>query len=164
MATLNKISLCLWFDSDAADAANFYTSIFKNSKILKTSHYTDAGREVHGRPAGSVMTVEFEMAGQHVIALNGGPHFKFNEAISLHINCDSQEEVDYFWSKLTSGGGEEVQCGWLKDKFGVSWQVVPTEMNEFLSDPDPKKSGRAMEAMLKMKKLDINELKRAVAG
>jgi predicted 3-demethylubiquinone-9 3-methyltransferase (glyoxalase superfamily) len=164
MQIKTRIVPCLWFDNQAEDAAKFYTSIFKGSKILKTSHYTEAGREVHGRPPGSVMTVEFDLAGQHFTALNGGPIFKFSEAISFQVMCDNQDEVDYFWSKLSSEGGEEGPCGWLKDKFGLSWQVVPTMMGELFSDKDPKKAGRAMQAMLKMKKLDIAELKRAAAG
>ncbi|HEV8378536.1 MAG TPA: VOC family protein [Tepidisphaeraceae bacterium] len=160
MQIKSKIAPCLWFDNQAEVAAKFYTSVFKGSKIVKTSHYTEAGREVHGRPPGSVMTVEFELAGQSFTALNGGPLFKFNEAISFQVMCETQDEVDYFWSKL-SDGGQEGPCGWLKDKFGVSWQVVPTIMGHLFSDKDPKKAGRAMQAMLKMKKLDIAELKRA---
>jgi predicted 3-demethylubiquinone-9 3-methyltransferase (glyoxalase superfamily) len=164
MQIKSKLVPFLWFNNQAEEAAKFYTSIFKGSKILKTSHYMEAGREVHGRPPGSVMTVEFEIAGQAFTALNGGPMFKFTEAISFQVMCDDQDEVDYFWSKLAAGGGEEGPCGWLKDKFGLSWQVVPTMMGELFSDKDPKKSSRAMEAMLKMKKLDIAELKRAAAG
>ncbi|HEV8292668.1 MAG TPA: VOC family protein [Tepidisphaeraceae bacterium] len=160
MQIKSKIVPCLWFDNEAEAAAKFYTSIFKGSKIVKTNHYTEAGREVHGRPPGSVMTVEFELAGQTFTALNGGPMFKFNEAISFQVMCDTQDEVDYFWSKL-SAGGEEGPCGWLKDKFGVSWQIVPTIMADLFSDADPKKAGRAMQAMLKMKKLDIAALKKA---
>lgn len=160
MQLKSKIIPCLWFDDQGEQAAKFYTSIFKDSKIVKTTHYTEAGREVHGRPAGSVMTVEFELAGQRFTALNGGPLFKFSEAISLQVMCENQEEVDYFWSKL-SAGGEEGPCGWLKDKFGLSWQIAPTIMGELFADGDAKKSGRVMQAMLKMKKLDIAELKRA---
>lgn len=158
----NRITPCLWFDTQAEEAAKFYTGIFKNSKIGRISHYTEAGREVHGRPPGSVMTVEFNLDGQSFTALNGGPHFKFNEAISFQVMCDSQEEVDYYWAKLGEGGDPSAQqCGWLKDKYGLSWQVNPKEMAELFTDPDPAKSGRVMNAMLKMKKLDINELKRA---
>ncbi len=164
MPNVQKISPCLWFDDRGEEAAKFYTSIFPNSRILKVSRYTEAGFEVHGRPAGTVMTVEFELDGQLFTALNGGPHFKFSEAISFQVDCKDQDEVDNYWTKLQAGGGSESQCGWLKDKFGLSWQIVPTEMNELMSDPDPAKAGRAMSAMLKMKKLDIAELRRAHAG
>jgi predicted 3-demethylubiquinone-9 3-methyltransferase (glyoxalase superfamily) len=159
----NKLVPCLWFDGQAEEAARFYASIFPDSKIGKISHYTEAGREVHGQPPGSVMTVAFELAGQSFTGLNGGPHFKFNEAISFQVHCDSQAEVDHFWSRL-SEGGQEVQCGWLKDKFGLSWQIIPTAMSELFADADPARAARAMQAMLNMKKLDINELKRAAAG
>jgi len=161
MEIKTKIVPCLWFDDQAERAAKFYTSIFKG-KILKTTHYTEAGSEIHGRPAGSVMTVEFELAAQRFTALNGGPIFKFTEAISFQVMCDTQEEVDYFWSKLCEGG-QEGPCGWLKDKFGLSWQVVPTIMGDLFAD-GAKNSGKVMQAMLKMKKLDIAELKRAQAG
>jgi predicted 3-demethylubiquinone-9 3-methyltransferase (glyoxalase superfamily) len=164
MANIQRISACLWFDGRAEEAAKFYTSIFPSSRIVKISRYTEAGYEIHKRPAGSVMTVEFELDGQRFTALNGGPEFKFNEAISFEVKCRDQEEVDSYWSKLTAGGGSEVQCGWLRDKFGVSWQVVPAEMAELFSDSDPAAAGRAMDAMLKMKKLDIAELRRAHAG
>ena len=157
MQIKTKIVPCLWFDSQAEDAARFYTSIFKG-KITKTTHYTEAGHEVHGRPAGSVMTVVFELAGQSFTALNGGPQFKFTEAISFQVNCDTQDEIDHFWSKLTQGG-QEGPCGWLKDQFGLSWQVTPSMMGDFFADP--KTSGRVMQAMMKMKKLNIAELKRA---
>jgi len=163
MTVKTEIVPCLWFDDRAEEAAKFYTSIFKGGKIKKITHYTEVGREVHGRPAGSVMTVEFKIAGQTFTALNGGPIFKFNEAISFGVMCETQKEIDYFWSKL-SEGGQEGQCGWLKDKFGLSWQVAPTTMAKLLSDKDAKKAGRAMQALLKMKKLDIGELKRAAAG
>jgi len=163
MQLKTNITPCLWFDNQADQAAKFYASVFKGSKILKTTHYTEAGREAHGRPPGSVMTVEFELAGQRFTALNGGPVFKFTEAVSFQIMCETQDEVDYFWSKL-SEGGQEVACGWLKDKFGLSWQVVPTIMSDLFADGDTKKSGRVMQAMLKMKKLDIAELKGAAAG
>ena len=160
-----KINPCLWFDSQAEEAAAFYTGIFKNSKIVKVTRYSEAGREVHKRPAGSVMVVAFELDGQLFTALNGGPVFKFNEAISLQINCQTQEEVDYYWTKLSAGGDAKAQqCGWLKDKYGVSWQVVPAVLVEMLSDHDSKKSQRAMEAMLRMKKLDIAQLKQAYNG
>ena len=162
MQIKTKIVPCLWFDSQAEEAAKFYTSIFKGSKITRTTHYTEAGREAHGRPPGSVMTVAFELAGQSFTALNGGPIFKFTEAISFQVMCDTQDEIDYFWSKL-SDGGQEVACGWLKDKFGLSWQIIPSMMADLFADADPKKSGRVMQAMLKMKKLNIAELKRAGA-
>ena len=164
MAT-QPITTCLWFDTQAEEAARYYTGIFKNSKIGNISRYTEAGREVHGRPAGTVMTVEFELNGQPFTALNGGPQFKFNEAISFQIMCQTQEEVDLYWNKLSEGGDKNAQqCGWVKDKYGLSWQVVPTALPEMMSDPDKEKSGRAMEAMLQMKKLDIAELKRAYEG
>jgi predicted 3-demethylubiquinone-9 3-methyltransferase (glyoxalase superfamily) len=160
-----KIAPCLWFDGKAEEAANFYTSIFKNSRIVKVTRYGEAGREIHGQAPGSVMTVDFELDGQPFTGLNGGPMFKFSEAISFQISCETQEEVDHFWNKLAEGGPVEAQqCGWVKDKYGVSWQVVPTILNELVSDPDSEKSQRAMKAMLQMKKLDINELKRAYAG
>ena len=159
MATLTKITPCLWFDTDGEEAANHYTSIFKNSRILHVTHYGSAGP----RPAGTVMTVSFELDGQTFVALNGGPEFTFDEAISFQVNCESQEEIDEFWTKL-SEGGEEGPCGWLKDKFGVSWQIVPTVMDELIRDPDAAKAQRAMKAMLGMKKLDVGEIQRAAAG
>ena len=165
MATTQQITPCLWFDTQAEEAARYYTSILKNSKIVTITRYTDAGREVHGRPAGSVMTVEFEINGQPFTALNGGPHFKFNEAVSFQIMCRDQEEVDHYWNRLGAGGDPAAQqCGWLKDKYGLSWQVVPTALVEMMTDPDREKSDRAMEAMLKMKKLDIEALERAFEG
>ena len=163
--TANQLTPCLWFDSEAEEAARFYTGVFKNSKIAAVTRYGEAGREVHGRPAGSVMTVEFELNGQTFTALNGGPHFKFNEAVSFQIMCRDQEEVDYYWKRLGEGGDPKAQqCGWLKDKYGLSWQVVPTGMVEMMNDPDREKADRAMEAMLQMKKLDIAELNRAFEG
>jgi len=165
MPAKNRITPCLWFDSEAEEAARFYTGIFKNSKIGKISRYTEAGREVHGRPPGSVMVVQFDLDGQPFTALNGGPAFKFNEAISFQIDCETQEEVDYYWDKLAAGGDPAAQqCGWVKDKFGLSWQVTPRILTELISDPDPEKAGRVMEAMLPMKKIDIAEIKRAYAG
>ncbi len=165
MATVQPITPCLWFDSQAEEAARYYTGIFKNSKLGTISRYTEAGREVHGRPPGTVMTVEFELNGQPFTALNGGPVFTFNEAISFPIMCGTQEEIDDYWNKLSEGGDpNSQQCGWLKDKYGVSWQVVPTALVEMMNDADKEKSGRAMEAMLQMKKLDIAKLKRAYAG
>jgi predicted 3-demethylubiquinone-9 3-methyltransferase (glyoxalase superfamily) len=165
MATLKPITPCLWFDNQAEEAARYYTGIFKNSKIGRISRYGEAGREVHGQKPGTVMTIEFELNGQPFTGLNGGPIFKFNEAISFQIMCQTQEEIDHYWSKLSEGGDKEAQqCGWVKDKYGLSWQVVPTVLAEMMSDPDKEKSGRAMEAMLQMKKLDIAELKRAYEG
>jgi predicted 3-demethylubiquinone-9 3-methyltransferase (glyoxalase superfamily) len=162
---VQKITPCLWFDDQAEEAAEFYTAIFRNSKVVKIARYGEAGHEVHGKPPGSVLTVAFELDGQAFTALNGGPIFKFTEAISLQVNCETQEEVDYYWNKLSAGGDDKAQqCGWLKDKYGLSWQVVPRALVELISDPDPQKSGRVMEAMLKMKKIDIDQLKRAYAG
>jgi predicted 3-demethylubiquinone-9 3-methyltransferase (glyoxalase superfamily) len=165
MARIDKITPCLWFDNQAEEAARYYAGIFKNSKIGKISRYGEAGKEIHGRPAGSVMTVEFELEGQKFTALNGGPVFTFNEAISFQISCETQQEIDYYWDRLTKGGDERAQqCGWLKDKFGVSWQVVPAMLAELFTDPDREKTDRVMEALLPMKKLDIEELKRASQG
>jgi len=159
---MQGISPCLWFDDQAEEAATFYTGVFKNSRITGRSHYGEAGHEVHGRPAGSVMTVGFELDGQAFTALNGGPVFKFNEAISLQVICETQAEVDHFWSKLSEGGDPNAQqCGWLKDKFGVSWQVVPKTLIEIFNGPATEQSQRAMEAMLRMKKIDIATLERA---
>ncbi len=158
---MQKIIPNLWFDSNAEEAAKFYVSIFKNSKLGNISRYGKEGFEIHKRPEGSVMTVEFQIEGQNFLALNGGPIFKFNESISFIVNCETQEEVDYYWEKLSEGGDPNAQqCGWLKDKFGLSWQIVPTILSELLQG-DPKKSGKAMEALLEMKKLDIDTLKRA---
>jgi predicted 3-demethylubiquinone-9 3-methyltransferase (glyoxalase superfamily) len=161
---MQKITPFLWFDDQAEEAAKFYTTVFKNSKVGKITRYGEAAEKAAGRPAGSVMTVEFELEGQKFTALNGGPVFKFNESISFVVNCDTQEEVDYFWEKLTAGGGQESECGWLKDKFGLSWQVVPRALIDMLQDKDPKKSERVMKAMLQMQKLDIKTLKDAYAG
>jgi predicted 3-demethylubiquinone-9 3-methyltransferase (glyoxalase superfamily) len=158
---MQKITPHLWFDSQAEEAANFYVSLFEDSKINNVSHYPKAAEDVSGKPAGSVMSVSFELNGQNFLALNGGPIFKFSEATSFVINCKDQAEVDELWDKLTADGGEESQCGWLKDKYGLSWQVIPAGMGEIMGNPDPVKADRAMKAMLKMKKLDINELKRA---
>jgi predicted 3-demethylubiquinone-9 3-methyltransferase (glyoxalase superfamily) len=156
---MSKITPFLWFDDQAEEAVNLYTSIFKNSKIKEVSRYGEAGPG----PAGSVMVVNFELDGQEFTALNGGPVFKFNEAVSFVVNCETQEEVDDLWEKLTDGG-EEVQCGWLKDKFGLSWQIVPTKLGELMGDPDPVKAQRVTQAMLQMKKLDIAGLQRAYEG
>jgi predicted 3-demethylubiquinone-9 3-methyltransferase (glyoxalase superfamily) len=159
---MQKITPCLWFDSNAEEAVKFYTSIFKNSKIGKISRYGEAGYEIHGKPAGTVMTIEFELNGQAFTALNGGPIFKFNEAISLQVTCESQEEIDYYWKKLSEGGDEKAQqCGWLKDKFGLSWQIVPTALGKMLADKDTNKADRVMTALLKMKKVDIETLEHA---
>jgi predicted 3-demethylubiquinone-9 3-methyltransferase (glyoxalase superfamily) len=156
---LQKIKPFLWFDHQAEEAANFYCSIFKNSKIHKVERFPEGAPA----PAGSVMIVNFQLEGQEFIALNGGPMFKFTEAISFSISTETQEETDYFWNKLTSGGGQESQCAWLKDKFGLSWQVVPTALSKLLSDPDKNKAQRVMQAMLQMKKIDIAALQRAAA-
>ena len=161
---MQKITPFLWFNDNAEEAVEFYASIFKKSRIGKIARYDQAGEKVSGRPAGSVMTVEFQIEGQEFIALNGGPHFKFTEAVSFVVNCKTQKELDYYWKKLTVGGGQEVQCGWLKDKFGVSWQIVPTLLGELMSSKDAAKSQRVMEAMLKMVKLDLKKLKEAAKG
>jgi predicted 3-demethylubiquinone-9 3-methyltransferase (glyoxalase superfamily) len=160
---MQKITPFLWFNNQAEEAAKFYTSIFRNSKIGNIARYGKEGEKVAGRPAGSVMTVEFQLEGQDFVALNGGPVFKFTEAISFVVNCNTQAEVDKFWKKL-SAGGKKVQCGWLKDKYGVSWQIVPTVLGELLSSDDAAKSQRVMQAMLKMVKLDIKKLKQAAKG
>ena len=165
MPALRKITPCLWFDDQAEEAANFYVSVFPDARILKVSRYGEAGHEIHGRPPGSVMTVLFELAGQTFTALNGGPVFRFSEAVSFEIACATQEELDYFWDRLSEGGDPRAQqCGWLKDRYGVSWQVVPTVLSELVKDPDSPASQRAMEAMLRMKKLEIRELEEAYGG
>jgi len=161
---MQKITPFLWFDHQAEEAAKFYTSVFKNSKIGRILRYDEASAKAAGGPVGSVLTIEFEIEGQKFTALNGGPEFKFNEAISFVVNCDTQKEVDYFWEKLTADGGQESHCGWLKDKFGVSWQIVPTVLIEMLQDKDEAKTERVMKAMLQMHKLDIKTLKDAYAG
>ncbi len=155
---MQNITPCLWFDTQAEEAANFYTSIFDNSRILQIARYGEAGP----RPAGLVMTVSFELDGQEFVALNGGPEFRFNEAISFQVSCGTQDQVDTFWNRL-SDGGEEGPCGWLKDRFGVSWQIIPSRLTELLDDPDPEASQRAMRAMLDMKKIDIAALEQAAA-
>ncbi|WP_432009765.1 VOC family protein [Streptomyces sp. HD1123-B1] len=159
MAT-DGFTTCLWFDGRAEEAARYYVSVFKNSRIGRISHYTEAGPG----PAGSVLTVEFEANGQKFVALNGGPEFTFNEAVSFQIHCADQDEVDHYSARLTEGGGEEVACGWVRDRFGVSWQVVPSVLLDLVTDEDPQKARRATEAMLSMKKLDIAALKKAHAG
>jgi len=160
---MQKITPFLWFDTQAEEAAKLYTSLFKNSKITNVSRYDEAGAKASGRPVGSVMIVTFSLDGQEFTALNGGPVFKFTEAVSFVVNCRTQQEVDRFWTKLIADGGEEGQCGWLKDKFGLSWQIVPTVLRELLGDKDPAKAGRVMHAMLQMKKIGIAGLRKAYA-
>ena len=154
----------MWFDDQAEEAAKFYTSVFKNSKVGRILRYDEATAKAAGGPVGSVLTIEFEIEGQKFTALNGGPQFKFNESVSFVVYCQTQDEVDYFWQKLTADGGQESECGWLRDKFGLSWQVTPTVLIEMLHDKDPKKSGRVMNAMMQMQKIDISKLKAAYAG
>jgi predicted 3-demethylubiquinone-9 3-methyltransferase (glyoxalase superfamily) len=154
-----KIVPNLWFDTEAEEAAAFYTSVFDNSRIVKVMRYTEGAP----RPAGTVMTVEFELEGQRFVGINGGPQFRFDEAVSFQVDCETQDEVDYFWERL-SEGGEEGPCGWLKDRFGLSWQVAPSALRELLDDPDPERAQRAMQAMLEMRKLDIGALRRAADG
>ena len=161
--TARKITPCLWFDTQAEEAAKFYASVFKTSKIGKLSRYGKDGFEVHGKKAGTVMTVEFEIEGQKFLALNGGPHFKFNEAVSFQVPCETQEEIDHFWSTLAKDG-EEGPCGWLKDKFGLSWQVIPKALPEMLMDGNSETAQRVMRSMLQMRKIDIAALKRAQAA
>lgn len=162
---VQKITPFLWFDNQAEEAVSFYTTIFKNSKIVSISRYGEEGAQASGRPMGTVMTVSFTLDGQEFVALNGGPVFKFTEAISFVVNCGSQEEVDHYWAKLSEGGDPKAQqCGWLKDKYGLSWQIVPTVLGKLLSDPDPEKSRRVMNAMLQMKKIDTDTLKQASDG
>ena len=159
---MQKLTPCLWFDSEAEEAARFYTSIFKNSKIGKITRYGKEGFEIHGRPAGTVMVVEFEINGQTFTALNGGPVFKFNEAISLQVYCDTQEELDAYWQKLSADGDPKAQqCGWLKDKYGLSWQIIPSILPKLMADGDAAQSERVMKAMLQMKKLDMAKLRQA---
>ena len=162
MPTIQKITPCLWFDDQAEAAAQYYTSIFPNSRITTVAHYSEVGHEIHQRPAGSVMIVGFELDGVAFTALNGGPHFKFTEAISLQVNCEDQQELDYFWESLGAGGDPAArQCGWLKDKYGLSWQIVPAIMAQLVNDATPDKSGRVMAALLQMTKLDIAALLKA---
>jgi predicted 3-demethylubiquinone-9 3-methyltransferase (glyoxalase superfamily) len=158
--TMQKIIPCLWFDGNAEEAVNFYVSIFKNSKIVSVAHYGEAGAKVSGQPKGTVMTIVFQLEGREFMALNGGPEFTFSPAISFLVNCETQEELDALWKKL-SEGGEVIECGWLKDKFGMAWQIVPTVLGEMLQDTDYEKSERVMSAMLQMKKLDIHGLEQA---
>ncbi len=165
MATIQRISACLWFADEAEDAARFYTGIFKNSRITTITRYGTAGFEQHHRPAGSVMVAAFELDGHSFTALNGGPLFKFSEAISFQVNCETQDEIDHYWDKLSADGDPKAQqCGWLKDRYGLSWQIVPSMMDELFKDEKSEGTQRAMEAMLRMKKLDIAELRRAHAG
>ena len=165
MAKIKPITPCLWFAKEAEQAAKFYVSIFPKSKITKITRYPNAGREIHGQKPGTVLTVEFKLNGQPFTALNGGPLFKFSEAISFQVRCDTQEEIDDFWSRLSEGGDPKAQqCGWLKDRFGLSWQVVPAVLSKLMSDPDPAKVQRTTVAMLQMKKMDIETLKRAHAA
>lgn len=160
----HPFEICLWFDTQAEEAARFYTSVFKDGRIGKIKRYGKEGFEYHRKPEGSVMTVEFFVNGQKFIALNGGPEFKFNEAIALMVLCDTQQEVDHYWEGLTAGGGQEVQCGWLKDKFGLAWQVIPTQFQKLVEGPDAAGAQRVMQAMFTMKKFDIAALERAYQG
>jgi predicted 3-demethylubiquinone-9 3-methyltransferase (glyoxalase superfamily) len=160
---MQKINPCLWFNDNAEEAVHFYTSTFKGSKILNTTRYSKEVSEVAGRPAGSVMTIEFEIEGQKFLALNGGPVFQFSPAISLMVQCETQQEIDQLWDKLSAGGAQE-QCGWLKDRFGVSWQIVPAILQKMVTDKDTTKANRVMAALMPMKKLDIAALKRAFEG
>jgi predicted 3-demethylubiquinone-9 3-methyltransferase (glyoxalase superfamily) len=165
MAIVQKIIPNLWFATEAEEAVKYYMSIFKNSKAILTTYYGKAGKEVHGMPEGSVLTIEFELEGQRFMALNGGPHFKFNEAVSFIVYCETQEEIDFYWDKLTAGGDKSAQqCGWLKDKFGLSWQVVPQLIDKMFTDSNSEKAGRAMNALLKMKKIDLGKMVEAYEG
>ncbi|MFD1032324.1 VOC family protein [Metaplanococcus flavidus] len=162
---IQRITPNFWFNGNAEEAVNHYFSIFKDARIGRTTRYTGDGKEFHGMEEGAVMTIEFQLEDQQYLALNGGGDFKFNEAISFIVNCDSQEEVDYYWEKLSEGGDESAQvCGWLKDKFGISWQVVPIELDDMMQDGDKEKVSRVMNSLLQMKKLDLNELRRAYVG
>jgi predicted 3-demethylubiquinone-9 3-methyltransferase (glyoxalase superfamily) len=164
MASVQKLTSCLWFDGQAEDAAKFYVSVFKNAKLGNVSRYPNEGQEVHGQEAGKVLVVEFEIEGQKFIGLNGGPQFKLSEAISFVVNCETQAEIDYFWDKLGGDGGQPGPCGWLKDKFGLSWQVAPAMIGQWISDPDKSKSARVFAAVMKMGKLDLAQLQKAFAG
>jgi predicted 3-demethylubiquinone-9 3-methyltransferase (glyoxalase superfamily) len=164
MKLAGPITPCLWFDAQAEDAAKFYCGIFERARITHVARFPDTGKEVHGKDAGTVMTVAFEIDGQAFLALTGGPEFRFDEAISLILYCESQKEVDYFWTKLTEGGGRESACGWLKDRFGLSWQVTPAALPKMMTDPDAKKTVRVMDAFMKMKKLDVATIEQAYAG
>ena len=161
---MQRIVPCLWFDGRAEDAAKFYTSIFPNSRITAVSRYGEAGKEIHGQQPGTALTVVFELDGVQFTALNGGPQFKFSEAVSFQVACETQKEIDYFSEKLTAGGGEQGPCGWVKDKFGLSWQVFPDVMTKMLTDPDQRKVDRVFKAFMKMKKFDLATVERAYAG
>jgi predicted 3-demethylubiquinone-9 3-methyltransferase (glyoxalase superfamily) len=164
MKLAGPIMPCLWFDTRAEEAAKFYCSIFGNSRIKHVARFPDTGKEIHGKDAGSVMTVAFEIDGQNFLALNGGPQFRFDEAVSFILSCQSQKEIDYFWAELTEDGGQESPCGWLKDKFGLSWQVTPAALPKMMTDPDTKKTARVMDAFMKMKKPDLAAIEHAYAG
>jgi predicted 3-demethylubiquinone-9 3-methyltransferase (glyoxalase superfamily) len=165
MAHVQKIAPCLWFDTEAEEAARYYVSIFKNAKLGTITHYGKEGFEVHKKPAGSVLTVSFTLEGQEFTALNAGPKFKFNEAVSLEVRCESQAEIDYYWDKLRAGGEEKAQvCGWLKDKYGLSWQVAPARIHAMLTDKDPVRTDRVLKAVMGMKKLDLAALEKAYRG
>lgn len=165
MSLAQPLTPCLWFDSQAEEAANFYCSIFPNSRITSLTRYTEAGKEIHGRPPGSVMVAAFELDGQPLVALNGGPIFKFNEAISFQVLCNNKADLDYYWENLSAGGDPAAQqCGWLKDKFGLSWQVTPVQLSKMLADKDAVKAQRVMGVMMQMKKLDLDALEKAYRG
>ncbi|MFD0988173.1 VOC family protein [Methyloligella solikamskensis] len=160
MQLKHPLTPCLWFDTKAKEAAEFYCSVFPNSKITQVTHFPDAGQEIHGKPAGSVLTVSFELDGQHFMTLNGGPNFSFDEAVSFMVLCETQAEIDHYWDALRADGGEEGPCGWLKDKFGLSWQIAPAQFGEMLST-EPGASARVMTAMMKMSKIDLPTLQNA---
>jgi len=162
-ARTDRISPCLWFDHQAEEAVEFYTSIFEDSRIFSVTRYGEAGHETHGQPVGSVMEIEFDLGGRRFLAINGGPHFTFSAAVSFVVDCETQEELDAYWEKLSDGGSED-RCGWLQDRFGVSWQIVPRALPELLRSPDPDKAARVMNAMLQMVKIDIAALQRAHDG
>lgn len=159
-----QIRPCLWFDTQAEEAAEFYVSVFPDSRIVSVSHYGEAGREAHGQTPGTVMTVEFELSGKPFMALNGGPHFQFDEAVSFEVECETQKEIDYYWERLTEGGGEPSQCGWLEDRFGLSWQIVPRSLKHMMAHQESEKGQRTMNAMLTMTKLDLARLEAAYDG
>ncbi len=164
MASIKKLTSCLWFDGNAEEAAKFYVSVFKSGKLGRISHYPNEGQDVHLQPEGRVLVVEFELDGQQFLGLNGGPQFKFTEAVSFIIACDTQQEIDYYWEKLTADGGQPSQCGWLKDKYGLSWQVAPSKIGDWLTDPDKKKSARVFAAIMPMGKIDLATLEKAYNG
>jgi predicted 3-demethylubiquinone-9 3-methyltransferase (glyoxalase superfamily) len=164
MATVQKLTTCLWFDGNAEEAARFYVSVFKNAKLGRISHYPNEGQDVHQQPEGKVLVVEFEIEGQKFIGLNGGPQFKLSEAVSFVVNCDSQAEIDHYWEKLTADGGQPSQCGWLRDKFGLSWQVTPSKIGDWITAADKQKSARVFAEVMKMGKLDLATLEQAFAA